>query len=315
MSNSNTSALSCVQKTKQILERPEVQEKFREMLGKKASGFTTSVLSAMNSNYMLKDADPNSVYMAALTAASLDLPINENLGFAYIIPYKVKQGNQYITKAQFQVGYKGIKQLALRSGEFKTINESDVREGEIKSFNRLTGEIQFDWIQDYSERMAKQIVGYVSFFELTNGFTSTFYMSKDEVVQHATKYSQTFKKGTGVWKDNFEVMALKTVAKLNLSKNAPLSVEHVHRAIIADQSVINDAETLDVDYVDNSSENVDPLYERIETMIDSAKTVDDLIQIKTDLENNGHSIPEELLDEYEMKMVALSPEPIDEQAH
>lgn len=246
-----TKQLSPVQKTKSLLERPEVQQKFKEMLGDKASGFTTSVLSAMNQNEMLKNADPNSVYMSALMAASLDLPINPNLGFAYIVPYNVKEGNGHIVKAQFQIGYKGFKQLAIRTGQFLYIEESDVREGEIINRNRLTGEIGFKWIENEEERNSKKIVGYVSSFGLTTGFQSTFYMTLEEINAHATKYSQSFKKGYGVWKDNFEVMAKKTVCKLNLSKNAPLSIDLIHRAIEADQAVINDSETVDIEYVDN----------------------------------------------------------------
>lgn len=244
-----------IQKTKSLLERPEVQEKFKEMLGEKASGFTTSVLSAMNQNEMLKKAEPNSVYMSALMAASLDLPINSNLGFAYIVPYNVKENGGFVVKAQFQVGYKGFKQLAIRTGQFQFIEESDVREGELKERNRLTGEIEFQWINDDSERQSKKIIGYVSYFELKGGFKSTFYMSLEEIKSHATRYSQSFKKGYGVWKDNFDVMAKKTVSKLNLSKNAPLSIDVIHKAIAVDQSVINDPETIDVDYVDNDEQN------------------------------------------------------------
>jgi recombination protein RecT len=249
------SELTKVQKTKSLLERPEVQEKFKEMLGEKASGFTTSVLSAMNQNEMLKNAEPNSVYMSALMAASLDLPINSNLGFAYIVPYNVKENGNFVVKAQFQIGYKGFKQLAIRTGQFLFIEETDVREGEISERNRLTGEISFNWINDDKERATKNIIGYVSFFRLTSGFESTFYMSIEEVKEHALRYSQSYKKGYGVWKDNFEVMAKKKVSKLNLSKNAPLSIDVIHKAIAVDQSVINDSETIDVEYVDNDEQN------------------------------------------------------------
>lgn len=254
-----------VKQTKNLLERPEVQEKFKEMLGEKASGFTTSVLSAMNQNEMLKKADPNSVYMSALMAASLDLPINSNLGFAYIVPYNVKENGGFVVKAQFQIGYKGFKQLAIRTGQFQFIEESDVRDGELKERNRLTGEIGFEWINDDKERESKPIIGYVSYFELKGGFKSTFYMSLEEIKSHALRYSQSYKKGYGVWKDNFDVMAKKTVSKLNLSKNAPLSIDVIHKAIAADQSVINDHETIDVDYVDNDEQN----------QIEERKPVDD----------------------------------------
>lgn len=254
MNTEEKKELSPVQKTKSILERPEVQSKFRELLGEKSTGFITSVLGAMNQNEMLKNADPNSVYMSALIAASLDLPINSNLGFAYIVPYNVKENGSFVVKAQFQVGYKGFKQLAIRTGQFSYIEDSDVREGEIISRNRLTGEITFAWIENEKERSSTKIIGYVSSFGLNTGFQSTFYMTTEEITAHATRYSQSFKKGYGVWKDNFDVMAKKTVCKLNLSKNAPLSIDVIHKAIQADQSVIKEHETIDFDYVDNEVE-------------------------------------------------------------
>lgn len=274
--------LTQVQKTKSLLERPEVQQKFKEMLGEKASGFTTSVLSAMNQNEMLKNADPNSVYMSALMGASLDLPINSNLGFAYIVPYNVKENGQYVVKAQFQIGYKGFKQLAIRTGQFLLIEESDVREGELSSRDRLTGEISFNWIQDEAERSKLPVIGYVSFFRLKGGFESTFYMSIDEIKSHATKYSQSYKKGYGVWKDNFDVMAKKTVSKLNLSKNAPLSIDIIHKAITADQGIINDAETLDIDYVDQNEQTTKSTLEDLDGAIEGIKlgmtTIEQLLE-------------------------------------
>lgn len=263
--------LTQIQKTKSLLERPEVQQKFKEMLGDKASGFTTSVLSAMNQNEMLKNADPNSVYMSALMGASLDLPINSNLGFAYIVPYNVKENGQYIVKAQFQIGYKGFKQLAIRTGQFLLIEESDVREGEMVSRDRLTGEMSFEWVKDDAEREKLPVVGYVSFFRLVGGFESVFYMSMNEIKSHALRYSQTYKKGFGVWKDNFDVMAKKTVSKLNLSKNAPLSIDIIHKAIQADQGIINDAETLDIDYADANEQVSKSTLEDLDGAIEGIK--------------------------------------------
>ena len=232
-----------------------VKKKFEEMLGAKAQGFITSVLQVVSSNDMLAKADPVSVYQAAATAATLDLPINNNLGFAYIVPYKTKikdeNGNDmFVIVAQFQMGYKGFKQLALRTSQFKTISSSDVREGEIESHDRLSGEIVFNWIQDEQLRNSKKIVGFVSYFKLLNGFEQTLYMTVEKLKEHGVKYSQTFKKGYGLWKDSFEDMATKTVTKLNLSKNAPLSID-MQRAIISDQAVIKDAETNEVEYVDH----------------------------------------------------------------
>jgi len=244
--------LTNYQKTQSMLSRPEMTQKLTSMLGeKKVEGFKVSVLNIMKNNSMLKDAEPNSVLFAAATAASLDLPVNENLGYAYIVPFR--DNKEGVVKAQFQIGYKGFKQLAIRSGKFTHIHETDVREGEIESRDFLTGEILFNWIQDPKERLSKKIVGYVSFFKLTEGFSSTLYMSMEEIQEHAKSYSQTYKKGYGVWKDKFDSMAKKTVTKLNLSKNAPLSIESIKTAVNSDQAVIEDVDhtELDANYLDN----------------------------------------------------------------
>lgn len=163
--------------------------------------------------------------------------------------------------AQFQIGSKGFKQLALRTGQFEIINETDVREGEIKHYDRLSGAIEFEWIQDETEREKRKVVGYVSYFKLLNGYSQTYYMPIEKLEAHGKKYSQTFKKGFGLWKDDFDAMCRKTVIKLNLSKNAPLSVE-MQKAVTADQGIVNDAETVDVTYVDNDAEKVDKAEER-----------------------------------------------------
>lgn len=259
-----------------LFQKDEVRNKFQEMLGKRAPSFITSVLQIVASNNLLAKADPHSVYHSAAMAATLDLPLNNNLGFAYIVPYNQKQPDgSYKQVAQFQLGYKGLKQLALRSGQFKLMNSSDVREGELKSRNRLTGDIVFEWIQDETERLKLPIIGYVSFFELLNGYTQTFYMSIADLEKHGKKYSQTFKKGYGLWKDDFESMCMKTVTKMNLSKNAPLSVD-MQRAVIVDQAVINDSDTTDVTYVDNDETTIDKAAERVTLMINQAETIEDL---------------------------------------
>ena len=199
---------------KSLFSQDEVKNKFKELLGKRATSFMTSVLQIVAQNSMLRNADPMSVYQAAAVAATLDLPLNNNLGFAYIVPYNERRedanGNKITVQvAQFQMGYKGFIQLAQRSGQFKTINCTDVREGEIKSHDRLTDEIEFNWIQDISIRNTKKVVAYVAFFKLLNGFEKANLMYVDELEQHGKKYSQTFKKGYGLWKDDFAGMAAK----------------------------------------------------------------------------------------------------------
>lgn len=240
---------------KALFAKDEVKTKFQEMMGKRAASFITSVLQITSQNEMLSTADPVSIYQSAAVAATLDLPLNNNLGFAYIVPYNSKQKDgSWKVVAQFQIGAKGFKQLALRSGQFVTINDTDVREGELKHYDRLTGEIEFEWIQDVKERLSKAVIGYASYFKLLNGFEKTYYMTVDELKDHGLRFSQTYKKGFGLWKDDFDGMARKTVIKLNLSKNAPLSVE-MQKAVVADQSVVKDAETEDVEYVDTDADS------------------------------------------------------------
>lgn len=229
-----------------VIKDVNIQKMIAERLGARAGQFTTSLLSLVNSNDKIAECTPMTIIQAALTAAAMDLPINQNLGFAYIVPYK----NKGIMEASFQMGWKGFVQLAMRSGKFKYINSTDVRQGEIVKRDRLSGAMEFKWIEDEVQREKAPIIGYVSFFELHDGFTSTFYMSMAEVTAHAKRYSQSFKSGFGPWKDNFPAMAKKTVTKLNLSANAPMSTEmaDLQRAVETDQSVIR--EDGRADYID-----------------------------------------------------------------
>jgi len=238
-----------------FLNGEQIKSKFTEVLGKRGPAFVASVLSVCNTNTDLKNATPESVYMAALMAATLDLPVNPNIGHAFLIPYKNHKTG--ITECQFQVAAKGFKQLALRTGQYLRITDTKVYEGQLVKEDPLQG-FEFDW----SKKKSDKIVGYVSYFKLMNGFESTLYMSKEKVMEHALRYSQTFKsktqwvKESSKWTTDFDSMALKTVTKLNLSKNGPLSIE-MQRALIADQGVIKDAATdggtIDVSYEDNKN--------------------------------------------------------------
>lgn len=226
---------------KDYIKKPLVQDTIKERLQGKAQQFTVSLLSTIGSNSALAQCEPQSVLTAAMTAASLDLPINQNLGFAYIIPYK--------GQAQFQMGYKGFIQLAQRSGQFKTINVSEVKDGEIKNIDRLTGDIEFSWIEEGRDKL--QTIGYVGYMELTNGFHKTLYMTIEELKSHGLRFSQTMKKGYGLWTSDFDAMASKTVIKLLLAKYAPLTVE-MQKAQLADQAVIKGED--EYEYIDNTPE-------------------------------------------------------------
>lgn len=233
---------------KSMLGSENVKARFQEILGKKAPGFISSILSVANSNSLLQKADPKTVMNSAVIAATLDLPINPNLGFAYIVPF----GGQ----AQFQLGYKGFVQLAMRSGQYKTINVREVFEGEIVSENKFTGEYEF------GEKTSDNIVGYMSYFKLVNGFEKFLYMSKEELEKHGKKYSQTYKRGSGLWATDFDAMAKKTCLKQLLSKYGILSIE-MQRAQTFDQAVVkndlieDNVDEAEVEYVDSpDSSNV-----------------------------------------------------------
>lgn len=244
-----------VKTAKDLFAREDVKAKFQELMGKRATSFITSVLQIVSSNALLAKADPNSIYQAAALAATLDLPLNNSLGFAYIIPFNQKYkdtSGQWASKqvAQFQIGYKGFIQLALRSGQFKTIAASEIYEGQIVKNDPLTG---FEF--DFSKRDSDKVIGYASYFELLNGFQKTLYMTVDQIRSHGQQYSQNFSNDKSLWKTKFDSMATKTVLKLLISKYAPMSVE-MQKAVIADQAVIQDADTIETTYVD-STEVVD----------------------------------------------------------
>lgn len=225
-----------------LINRPEYRNRFEDVLGQRAGQFTSSLLSLSMTN--MRDVDPRSILAAGMVAASLNLPINQNLGFAFIIAYKDKhRGNKKF--AQFQMGYKGFVQLAQRTRQYKFINCCLVYDGELVGYNKLTGELEID----EAKRKNDTVVGYASYFKLTSGFEHAHYMTKDQMVKHAKQYSQAFRNNYGGWVDDFDAMGLKTVLKLNLSKWGVLSVE-MEKAFFEDQAVRHDINA-DPSYLDN----------------------------------------------------------------
>lgn len=280
-----------------LFERPEVQARFQNILGKKAPGFIVSVINCINDNENLKNADPNSILFAAANAATLDLPINPNLGFAYIIPYNKKQPDgSYKQFAQFQMGYKGFIQLAMRSGQFQTISAAPIFEGQLVEENPLTG-FKFDFTKKESDK----VIGYAAYFKLINGFEKTLYMTIKDIQAHGRKYSKTFGSKFGRWETDFEAMATKTVVKLLLAKFAPLSIEMLQKATLTDQAVLSDWDDQNPDYVDNEDVKLDldaqnKLKEeaRIKEFIESA-------EVLKDLEDNCYEYCSNLEDDHELK--------------
>ena len=231
-----------------ILGKQDVRKRFDDILGKKAAGFVSSIISAVATNPGLRQADPMTVVSAAAVAASLDLPINPSLGFAHIVPYK--------GRAQFQMGWRGYVQLAQRSGLYETINAAVVYEGELKRYDKFTGEMEFN----QGARSSDKVIGYMAFFKLLTGFKKYFYMSVEEVTAHGKRYSRSYDSKESRWQQDFDLMALKTVVKLLLNRWAPLSIDiQMQTAIHADQAVIKDVDSGDYEYVDSTEEEIKPL--------------------------------------------------------
>lgn len=290
-----------------------IKANIQSTIGRKAPQFIASVGALVNSSPELAKCERKSVLAACLIAATLDLPINANLGFAYIIPYNTKVGKDsknrpiYEMRAQFQMGYKGFIQLAQRSGQFKTINVTDVREGELLNNNRLTGDIDFGWIEE--KRDTLPVIGYVAYMKLVNGFEKTLYMPIEEINTHGKRYSQSFRKGYGLWVDQFDQMARKTIVKLLLSKYAPMTIEMqaLATALESDQALLGEGKP---DYADN--EPTDPSdiaakkeTERIIKHINNAKTLEELLECEDAVTDESQEV-RELFDN---KKVELTDQP------
>ena len=240
---------------KQTLNAPSVKAKFEEMLGKRAPQFMTSITSVVQNNALLQKADVNSIVMGAAIAASMDLPLNSNLGYAALVPFNSKEG----CFAQIQIMAKGWTELFLRSGQCQSIINEVVYEGQLVKKNKFTGEYVFD----EDAKKSDKIIGFMAYFRLTNGFEKYDYMTVEEVKAHAQKFSQTFRKGAGIWKDHFEAMGCKTILKRLLTKYAPKSIEMQQMALF-DQSIVS-----------GSVENIE---EATPQYADNGKPVDNAIQ-------------------------------------
>lgn len=251
-----------------VVRSDEAQGRIKDLLHDRSAQFTTSLMSVVNQNVMLQACEPWSVITAAITAASLDLPIEPSLGYADILPYwdnsdaaKASNGGRSVQKAQFQMRAKGFKQLALRSGHYKTVNVSEVREGEYKGKDHLTGEHHFKWYKKQETRETKKIIGYVAYIELLSGFRKSKYMTVEELEAHAKRYSKQYQKGSGQWADKhptrlktgFDNMSRKTVMKLLISEDGITSTQ-MQTALRADQAVVGEDT---YDYVDNKHDAKD----------------------------------------------------------
>ncbi len=275
-----------------LMQTDEVKARLKEILGANAATFAASVVQLVNQAPALKACDPKSVLNCAMVSATLGLSISPQLGQAWVIPYG--------KTASFVLGAKGIKQLAMRSGQFLRLNAVEVYESQFKSFNPLTEEL----VADFTVEGTGKVVGYCAYMKLVNGFEKTVYWTMEKVLKHGQKYSKTFH--SGPWKTEFDKMAMKTVIKSMLnSGEAPLSIE-MQRAIQADQGIIKDvsADTMDVEYPDNPIEEatIIPTQEeeekaRILSLIENTKKL-------SDLEKLLKSFGDDIKSEYEAQINA-----------
>lgn len=202
------------------------QDYLTAVLGEKKEAFVTSLVSVVANDANLQKCNPMSVIYAAMKSVPLGLPIENNLGYAAVIPYG--------DNASFQIMRNGWVEMAMRTGQVKFIANEVVHKGELVKKNKFTGEYVFD--EDKKE--SDDVIGYMAYIKLNNGFEKTVYWTVEEVKAHALRYSQTYKKGYGVWKDSFDAMALKTVLKNLIVKYCPKSAE-LQKAIVDDQTVTN----------------------------------------------------------------------------
>ena len=257
-----------------------VTEKLKEILGRNAKSFVTSALQAVASNELLKKATPQSVYGAVVASAVMNLPINQNLGHAYIVPYK--------GQAQLQIGWKGFVQLAIRTKQYQTINTTEIYENQFISEDVLTGEVKVNNVKGVGP-----VIGYLAYFKLLSGFEKWLYMTREDANAHAKKYSKSYSSflkkkekdpnayGGGVWADGesgFNSMAKKTVLKLLLNRFGVLSFE-LQKAVEVDQAIVDESDELS--YADNEKNvemTAEDKKEKAETKKDKIKKTQGVIK-------------------------------------
>ena len=238
---------------------------------KRKTQFIANLMTAISNNPTLQECEQVSVVAGALQAEALHFPLNNSLGYVYLVPFNDKKAG--MKKAQFQIGYKGYIQLAIRSGLYKDINVIEVKEGELGNYDPLNGQT-FNWINDYYKRQEAKTIGYVGQLELTNGFKKQIYFTYEAMLDHADKYSQAFNKDwylklingetiydakgnvvppyklSSFWYSSFDEMAKKTVLRQLLSKWGIMSVE-LQEAYIKDQTEMKADGTYD--YIDSTN--------------------------------------------------------------
>lgn len=222
------------------LTQDAVKDQINKVIGgKNGTRFITAIISAVNNNEQLQQCTNQSILSAALLGESLNLSPSPMLGYYYLVPFNDKNKGKV---AQFQIGYKGLIQLAIRSGQYKKINVMAIKEGELEYFDPLNEDIKVNlMVSDWNARENAKTIGYYATFELTNGFKKSIYWSKEQMEAHAEQYSMGYKakKGYTFWEKDFDAMAYKTMLRQLLSKWGIMSTEMMS-AIDSDEAVINE---------------------------------------------------------------------------
>lgn len=219
------------------LSKDAVKAQLEQAIGKNSDRFITSIISAVTQNPELAECSNGSIVSAALIGQSLGLSPSPQLGQYYLVPFNDR--NAGIKKAQFQMGYRGMYQLAIRSGQYRRLDAIAIKEGELESYDPLTGEIKVRLIEDVDAREDAPTIGYYAYFELVNGFKKSMYWTRRKMERHAERYSMGYKahKGYTFWEKDFDGMAVKTMYR-QLLKLAPASID-IETALEADGSLID----------------------------------------------------------------------------
>ena len=232
-----------------------VKDRLNKIIGgKDSSKFITAIVSAVNANPALQECTNQSILSAALLGQSLNLSPSPQMGFYYMIPYNDKDRGKV---AQFQLGYKGYIQLAIRSGQYKSLNVLPIKKGELVGYDALNEEIEVNLIEDEEEREKAETIGYYATFTYLNGFRKSIYWSKKKMESHALRYSKGYAahKGYTFWEKDFDSMACKTMLRQLISKWGLMSTD-LEKAYAADMGVIS--EDGSVTYVENEDISVEP---------------------------------------------------------
>lgn len=220
------------------LTQEAVKNQISNIVGGRSQRFISAIVSAVNTNPQLQECTNQSIVSGALLGESLNLSPSPQLGQYYLVPFNDRNKGKV---AQFQLGYKGYIQLAIRSGQYKKLNVLAIKKGELVKFDPLNEEIEVNLLQNEEERENAETVGYYAMFEYTNGFRKAIYWSKAKMEAHAMRYSMGYraKKGYTFWEKDFDAMAYKTMLRQLISKWGIMSVDMVN-AFENDMAVLNE---------------------------------------------------------------------------